>query len=150
MLKAELKKPASAGFFCFQEVLSSLLPYMRSYLDGRLHVLCFVETASGIRVISFHKANDREVKIMSPKKNHRLMLTEKSASYLRKIWPKWYRSRPAQVIANQIEKIGRPVSENKKQAVSIRLDPDVLEAIRATGDGWQTRVNEVLRNTFVH
>ena len=31
-------------------------------LHGRLHVLCFTETADGIRVISFRKANDREVK----------------------------------------------------------------------------------------
>ena len=29
---------------------------------GRLHVLCFTETSDGIRVISFRKANDREVK----------------------------------------------------------------------------------------
>ena len=32
------------------------------YLDDRLHVLCFSETASGIRVISFRKANQREGK----------------------------------------------------------------------------------------
>ncbi len=32
------------------------------YLDGRLHVLCFTETGVGIRVISFRKANAREVK----------------------------------------------------------------------------------------
>ena len=31
-------------------------------LHGRLHVLCFTETSDGIRVISFRKANDREVK----------------------------------------------------------------------------------------
>jgi uncharacterized DUF497 family protein len=31
-------------------------------LDARLHVLCFTETDAGIRVISFRKANDREVK----------------------------------------------------------------------------------------
>ena len=30
-------------------------------LDGRVHVLVFVEAASGIRVISFRKANKREV-----------------------------------------------------------------------------------------
>jgi uncharacterized DUF497 family protein len=30
-------------------------------LDDRLHVLCFVETAGGVRVISFRKANQREV-----------------------------------------------------------------------------------------
>jgi len=32
------------------------------YLDNRLHVLCFTETAKGIRVISFRKANAREVR----------------------------------------------------------------------------------------
>lgn len=31
-------------------------------LRGRLHVLCFTETSDGIRVISFRKANDREVR----------------------------------------------------------------------------------------
>ena len=31
------------------------------YLDRRLHVLCFTETDKGIRVISFRKANAREV-----------------------------------------------------------------------------------------
>lgn len=30
------------------------------YLDNRLHVLCFTETETGIRVISFRKANNRE------------------------------------------------------------------------------------------
>jgi uncharacterized DUF497 family protein len=32
------------------------------YLDNRLHVMCFTETLSGIRVISFRKANSREIK----------------------------------------------------------------------------------------
>ena len=31
-------------------------------LRGRLNVLCFTETTDGIRVISFRKANDREVR----------------------------------------------------------------------------------------
>ncbi|GAB3792023.1 hypothetical protein GCM10028797_31630 [Dyella agri] len=31
-------------------------------LDGRLHMLVFAETATGIRAISFRKANKREVK----------------------------------------------------------------------------------------
>lgn len=31
------------------------------YLDSRLHILCFVEIHGGIRVISFRKANNREV-----------------------------------------------------------------------------------------
>lgn len=32
------------------------------FLDARLHVLCFIPQAGGIRVISFRKANRREVK----------------------------------------------------------------------------------------
>ena len=32
------------------------------YLEARLHVLCYVPTANGIRVISFRKANDREAR----------------------------------------------------------------------------------------
>ena len=32
------------------------------FLDGRLHVLCFTPAENGIRVISFRKANPREVK----------------------------------------------------------------------------------------
>jgi uncharacterized protein len=32
------------------------------YLEARLHVLCYLPTASGIRVISFRKANAREAR----------------------------------------------------------------------------------------
>ncbi|WP_439953178.1 BrnA antitoxin family protein [Escherichia coli] len=28
--------------------------------------------------------------------------------------------------------------------MSLRLDPDVIETFKATGPGWQTRMNEVL------
>lgn len=38
---------------------------------------------------------------------------------------------------------GRPHSG--KQVVSLRLDPDVIEKFRATGPGWQARINEILR-----
>lgn len=40
---------------------------------------------------------------------------------------------------------GRPKAEATKCPVSIRLDADVLAGLRATGKGWQTRVNDVLR-----
>lgn len=46
---------------------------------------------------------------------------------------------------------GRPMGSRKatsKVAVKLRLDPDVVAALRATGDGWQTRVNEALRATL--
>jgi uncharacterized protein (DUF4415 family) len=40
---------------------------------------------------------------------------------------------------------GRPRSPNPKQQVTLRLDPDVLDAFRATGKGWQSRINAALR-----
>ena len=39
------------------------VPYVAvGFLDARLHVLCFTPIAGGIRVISFRKANQREVR----------------------------------------------------------------------------------------
>ncbi len=32
-----------------------------------------------------------------------------------------------------------------KEAVSIRLSPEVLEYFRSTGKGWQTRIDDILR-----
>ncbi|TXH30646.1 MAG: hypothetical protein E6Q94_09280 [Burkholderiaceae bacterium] len=43
---------------------------------------------------------------------------------------------------------GRPagsVKADAKVAINLRVDPDVLAALRATGPGWQTRVNAILR-----
>lgn len=40
----------------------------------------------------------------------------------------------------------RPKGETK-QMVSLRLDKDILERFRATGPGWQSRINEALRKT---
>jgi hypothetical protein len=40
---------------------------------------------------------------------------------------------------------GRPKADTIKAPVKIRLDADVLLALRATGDGWQTRINETLQ-----
>ena len=40
---------------------------------------------------------------------------------------------------------GRPKSENPKQPVTIRLDRDLVEWFKRTGDGWQTRINNELR-----
>jgi uncharacterized protein (DUF4415 family) len=40
---------------------------------------------------------------------------------------------------------GRPRLASPKEAVSLRLDPDVVAHYRATGPGWQSRINETLR-----
>lgn len=41
---------------------------------------------------------------------------------------------------------GRPKSENPKVAVSLRLDQDILARFKASGPGWQTRMNDALRD----
>ncbi|MFC5373931.1 BrnA antitoxin family protein [Brevundimonas faecalis] len=52
---------------------------------------------------------------------------------------------PPEVMAAFKKKAGRPRAEVAKVPVSLRLDPDVLDAFKATGAGWQTRINDALR-----
>jgi len=40
---------------------------------------------------------------------------------------------------------GRPKAITTKEPIKLRIDADVLMALRATGDGWQTRINDTLR-----
>jgi uncharacterized protein (DUF4415 family) len=40
---------------------------------------------------------------------------------------------------------GRPKSENKKLLVSVRYSQEVVEYFKSTGDGWQSRMDGVLR-----
>ena len=41
-------------------------------------------------------------------------------------------------------KRGRPVGSGTKEQVAIRFERDVLEALRASGPGWQTRVSDAV------
>lgn len=43
---------------------------------------------------------------------------------------------------------GRPRVQNPKHLVSLRLDPEIVDRFRATGSGWQSRINEVLRQNL--
>ena len=56
----------------------------------------------------------------------------------------------AEAVAQLLKpKLGRPLKEARKRAINIRLSPEVLEHFRATGPGWQTRVDEVLKSHVV-
>jgi uncharacterized protein (DUF4415 family) len=37
------------------------------------------------------------------------------------------------------------VKADAKQQITLRLDRDVIERFRATGPGWQARINEALK-----
>jgi len=39
---------------------------------------------------------------------------------------------------------GRPKLEKPKRQVTLRLDAEVVDGLRATGPGWQTRANAAL------
>lgn len=45
---------------------------------------------------------------------------------------------------------GRPKAKNRKVPVSLRLDADVVEKFKATGPGWQSRMNSALRKAAAH
>jgi uncharacterized protein (DUF4415 family) len=61
-----------------------------------------------------------------------------AADVLHEIFPK--------VVAENMLKRGRPRKEITKAPVNIRLSPDVVHAFRSTGKGWQTRVDEALKD----
>jgi len=44
-----------------------------------------------------------------------------------------------------MKKPGRPLGSGSKTQVTLRLDTAALDAFKATGTGWQTRINTLLR-----
>lgn len=43
------------------------------------------------------------------------------------------------------KRMGRPPVDVKRPTLNMRVDADVLDALKASGKGWQTRVNSILR-----
>ena len=42
--------------------------------------------------------------------------------------------------------VNREMWKPKKEVLNIRIDSDILTSLRKSGKGWQTRVNNLLRN----
>ena len=49
----------------------------------------------------------------------------------------------------KLVKRGRPLGSSNKISTTVRFDADVLDAFRAGGPGWQTRMNDVLRDWLI-
>jgi uncharacterized protein (DUF4415 family) len=47
-------------------------------------------------------------------------------------------------------KPGRPFAEQNKERITIRLSPEVVAAFRASGAGWQTRIDAILKEWLNH
>jgi uncharacterized protein (DUF4415 family) len=56
----------------------------------------------------------------------------------------WFRQADFYV-GERLVRRGRPPLESPKRQITLRLDADVIEGIRATGPGWSGRVNDALR-----
>lgn len=50
--------------------------------------------------------------------------------------------RPA---SGTLTKRGRPKLASPKRQVTLRLDQDVIDRLRADGPGWQSRINDILK-----
>ena len=47
-----------------------------------------------------------------------------------------------------INRRGRPLKENRKKQINLRIDSDIVEFFQNTGTGWQTRINDSLRKVI--
>ncbi len=54
--------------------------------------------------------------------------------------------RADELVGQGVVRRGRPAGSGNKVSTTVRFDADVLEAFRAAGPGWQTRMNAVLRD----
>lgn len=47
---------------------------------------------------------------------------------------------------DELVRRGRPKADKTKVALTVRYDAEVVEAFKGTGKGWQTRMNDALRD----
>jgi uncharacterized protein (DUF4415 family) len=52
-------------------------------------------------------------------------------------------------VGNKLVRRGRPPLAKPKKMVTLRLDQEVIDGFRAVGQGWQSRINAVLRDHLV-
>ena len=112
----------------------------------------FTPRADKLHIISLRKASLRKVESMAKRPNPELVDEDN---------PEWTaqeiaRARPASEVLPRLfgakaakdmpKPRGRPPAEVVKDRITIRLSPDVTAAFRASGDGWQTRIDAALRD----
>lgn len=54
--------------------------------------------------------------------------------------------RADEYVSDKLVRRGRPKTGTPKLALTIRYDAEVVEAFKATGKGWQTRMNAALKD----
>ena len=79
---------------------------------------------------------------MKKRKNNDYDLPELTVKMFRNLRPA--REVHPELVEAYVRSRGRPLKDKKKVSVTLRLDPDVVKALRASGPGWQTRTNALL------
>lgn len=49
-------------------------------------------------------------------------------------------------IGDRLVRRGRPKAKITKQSLTVRYDQDMIQAFKVTGNGWQSRMNDALRD----
>lgn len=119
---------------------------------GILYYVAFVDRGRARRIISLRRANRREVNIMSKvskrpavamptvEEDKAITAAARSDPDAQPLTPKQLKSMvPLRTLR------GRPKSDNKKLLISVRYSPEVVAYFKSTGEGWQSRMDEALR-----
>jgi uncharacterized protein (DUF4415 family) len=53
---------------------------------------------------------------------------------------------PSDLELSLMRRPGRPIGSGTKRQITLRLDADLIDTFKASGDGWQTRINAVMRD----
>lgn len=150
---------------------STIVPVKRGRLmaigtlsNGIVAVVFAKLGSQGISIISMRKASRKEGRLMGRHKYIPPLTDDEEAEIQRHIASdpdnpeateeELAQARPfAEVFPDLMESIkrarGRPAIASPKQQISLRLDPEVIEKFKATGKGWQARINEVLKRAKV-
>lgn len=78
------------------------------------------------------------------KKVDAYVLTKKDYDEIPELTDAWFKRATWHIGGIPVPR-GRPKSNSPKQAVSLRLDDEVVAHFRRTGRGWQSRINAALR-----
>jgi uncharacterized protein len=112
------------------------------FLAGRVVLIAWTQRSGTRRVISmryYHAKESADSAAASPRRSAMSPdddLPEITAEML---------ERAELRIGDRVIRRGRSPSPAPKQAIKLRLDPEVLAYYRSKGPGWQTRINETLR-----
>jgi uncharacterized DUF497 family protein len=128
-------------------------------MHGRLHVVCYCIRGGAAASSVFARRTRKRNELMAKRalKPSARPLTDKDGEVRELTLEDFRRMRPiAEVDPGMLEavkewrkKVGRPKAEAPKEHISFRLAPEVVEGIKATGPGYNARVEQALREAFI-